>query len=1666
MSRADLDPEQASESRPSPAPDGGADNTEMLDDVNINSDGNCSDDVSVSRSETPARSEPPVPESPVPEPQATESPAPMQPANEKSLSSLVFIEGAMKAIKKSKDAKRIPVLDQSVTKVLKQLEENPDSVPNASTILEPLRIVCAQGSSTELRAEALDCIGKLFTFSVLQESVDPNAAPTVPILERAVDIVCDTFDGESTDSRIELQIVKALTAAAVNEDSVIHGPTLLKAIRQVYNIFVVSRSQPNQYTAQVSLTQMVQAVFERLKAMVSADGGDATNAPSMESVANTSTNLTLERLQGAGVVEEEPAGVVDADFVTQDAFLVFRTLCKLSEKTDVDLNELKGHGMRSKLLSLHLLHITLKEQISVFASQSLLVKFRSRNIRFTDAIKDYLCSTLSHNAASISPAVFEISAEIFSLVLSNLRSEFKHEIEVFFREIYFTIMEMRTATLHQKMYFLGLVSRICSDPRSLVELYLNYDCDPSAINIFEKLVEMVGRIAVMPVHISQTQLVAYFQDRNHSIAVYNLNLPPSLSIDHIVATHGKLESSAYPLEFAMKVTALEALVSVLRSFMLWSQREFGEESLQSRNSSTSSVSGAKSENGRRDSDSVSGTLPSVRSSNGHSRQVSGDDPTQFQTLKTNKKALDRAMADFNYKPSRGIDSLIAAGIISAKEPEQVARVLLENEGFDKHVIGEYMGKDDEFNKAVMHHFLKQMNFKGLSFIDALRAFLQKFRLPGEGQVVDRYMLEFSTKYVDDNPTVFSDADVPYTLAYSVMMLNTELHSAQAARASGHRMSVQEFITNNRGINGGLDLPDDFLTNIYNEIRDNEIKLLSEHHQAAIRGVVDVRDSREAYLMASEFITTKTSKLFKSMNTRDRKSVTMYYNASHAEHIHPMFEVSWMSILAGLSASFQEDKADMVKVSLEGMYLALRIACHYEIGLARTSFINSLTQFSGLNRGDISSLHAKNISAIQTLLQVALTEGNMLHESWKDVLVMISQFERLQLIVLGGLSAESIPDVGSLRRESSDRFSRAIMDMSSEVAESLRSRDLAVKVDKIFTQSSNLSAEAITEFVKALAEVALDEIESSKDAAEPRLFSLQKIVDVCYYNMARIRREWSQIWAQMGLHFNNVTCHSNEKVVYFALDSLRQLSTRFLDLEELPHFKFQKDFLSPFVYTMEHSHSEEAKGLVIECLSQMVMAKPKQLVSGWAAIFAALTAAASQEYSVVKQASKMLTMIGDDHMAAVIAQDALTPYFEALAALGKQRDAKIAINAVDRLRATDKLLVMSQDESSWTILSQVLDALHNVVMQGVDLEVRGRALNHLFDLLMEHGSSFSKEEWDLVGSEQIFPLFSILETPKSRQDEDTTLWLSTTLVQALRQIVNLFGRYFDMLEHSLDSFFLSLLKTCICQENDTVSRIGASCLVALVENNAERFTDKHWQQVVDKIEYLFRKTTASALMDASLIEGPPTDYKIKVFNRAIMLSVQQILIINSAGEILEKPVVAEKIPAPDSLRIAHRLKESYEFARVFNLNHEARITLYHQGYMKQMPNLLMQESVAAQNYICVGTALFRDKAKLEDDTDGRNELRTELLHVCRQILADYNNLLGTDYRHVKIMTPIVICVLKEVCLFDDGDFRDNVHKFYNNVIDLLNKDMSRELREAVQAILRRVAEVHFANESTV
>lgn len=826
---------------------------------------------------------------------------------------------------------------------------------------------------------------------------------------------------------------------------------------------------------------------------------------------------------------------------------------------------------------------------------------------------------------------------------------------MFLKEIYLAILERKNAPSFQKLYVMKILKRLSTDPRALVEMYLNYDCESTALdNMFQRVIEHLSRLSSLsiPPAIVTAQQQQYYQEQYTRETDADLDwhdhgkLPPSLTTASLNQAWN--HEWDLPVDFLLKQQALDSLVRTLRSLVNWSQDSLaaGAAKLDDMRDSVDrfrdSLDPAPAAGSPRMSTADTPVAPST--------PLLEDDPMQLEKAKLRKTALNNGIRQFNFKPKKGIKVLLADGFISSDSSEVIASFIIQTETLDKSMIGEYLGEGDAQNIAIMHAFVDSMDFTRRRFVDALRQFLQSFRLPGEAQKIDRFMLKFAERYITGNPNAFANADTAYVLAYSVIMLNTDQHSI---KLKGPRMTVEDFIKNNRGINDNGNLPDEYLAGIYDEIAQNEIVLSTEREKAAAMGIAPPptatvgiatrvgqafltagRDlQREAYAQASEEMSKKAEQRLRNMIKTQRKTtkngLPKFIPATSFKHVGPMFDVTWMSFFSGLSGQMQTTQnIEVIKLCLEGIKLGIQIACLFELDTPRTAFVTALASFTNL--GNLSEMMAKNLEALKILLEVARTEGNMLKSSWRDILTCVSQLDRFQLIS-GGVDEGSVPDVNKARiqrapadpptkRRPAQNPRRPVLNANAsnyhlEIANESRSSDMIRDVDQIFTRTAQLSGDAIVHFTRALSEVSWQEIQSSGQSDSPRVYSLQKLVEISYYNMARVRFEWANIWQILGEHFNEVGCHSNTHVVFFALDSLRQLSMRFLEIEELPGFKFQKDFLKPFEHVMANSSAVTVKDMVLRCLIQMIQARGENIRSGWKTIFGVFTVAAKEPFGM-------------------------------------------------------------------------------------------------------------------------------------------------------------------------------------------------------------------------------------------------------------------------------------------------------------------------------------------------------------------------------------------------------------------------------------------------------------------
>ncbi|KAJ8699472.1 GDP/GTP exchange factor for ARF [Pleurotus ostreatus] len=204
------------------------------------------------------------------------------------------------------------------------------------------------------------------------------------------------------------------------------------------------------------------------------------------------------------------------------------------------------------------------------------------------------------------------------------------------------------------------------------------------------------------------------------------------------------------------------------------------------------------------------------------------EPSALMETKSRKQLVLTGAARFNAKPKTGLAFLEEHGLIYADlgpettKAQSLARFLKGCGRIDKRLLGDFISKPD--NVDVLHAFISLFDFKGKHIADAMREMLESFRLPGEAQQIARITETFASIYFAAKPEGIQSEDAVYVLAYSVIMLNTDLHNPQVLK----RMSIEDYTRNLRGVNNGANFAPEYLQNIYDSIRKREIVMPEEH----------------------------------------------------------------------------------------------------------------------------------------------------------------------------------------------------------------------------------------------------------------------------------------------------------------------------------------------------------------------------------------------------------------------------------------------------------------------------------------------------------------------------------------------------------------------------------------------------------------------------------------------------------------------------------------------------------------------------------------------------------------------------------------------------------------------------------------------------------------------
>ena len=578
--------------------------------------------------------------------------------------------------------------------------------------------------------------------------------------------------------------------------------------------------------------------------------------------------------------------------------------------------------------------------------------------RLLHVMQNNLCRNLLRLSTSNDLICMGLTLRVIFNLFNTIKDHLKVQLEVFLTSVHLRILtpsmnpnskeKVWSSSPEQREIALESLLEFCREPHLMADLYMNYDCDINCTNLFETICSTLSKVA-NPDNERVGQAASDIERTIDNIDDGELWQKPRLNILNRLALEGLLaviDGIARRCRASPKFEGSTHEISPLLA-----DPNSGNSSLMgdlvSHNDGSYTYDSTK--------DPSEYDFCSISTTSAHILERTESDDINWlsnarmhtslalRERKLHKRRIAKAVVYFNErsKDKEWIEESQRLGILPTHvTPSSIATFFYTTPNLDKVKVGLYLSKGPKeihpFHANVLKCFASLFDFRGMSFSEALRVFLGSFRLPGEAQCIDRLMEAFAVRLYEvqlseipalnpnqtdtmldpprrsnsdsefngtlDPPASmdefvepmlpFKSSDAAFIMSFSTIMLNTDLHNRNMDDKK--RMTCEQFVRNNRGINDGEDLPIHFLTSLYEEIKNNEIQV----KQDAGVGGADAFDGLLAKTeVATPFFTSSHSAHSKlvlaGVNERD-----MYTSISSAvfNAISTLFVESWDDVL--------------------------------------------------------------------------------------------------------------------------------------------------------------------------------------------------------------------------------------------------------------------------------------------------------------------------------------------------------------------------------------------------------------------------------------------------------------------------------------------------------------------------------------------------------------------------------------------------------------------------------------------------------------------------------------------------------------------------------------------------------------------------------------------------
>jgi brefeldin A-inhibited guanine nucleotide-exchange protein len=1194
---------------------------------------------------------------------------------------------------------------------------------DADRYVRPFHLA-AQHTSAKVRANALDALQKLIAWGYLKGSSKSSSDPKRLLIDDVVDVISSSRSFPYAG--VQLQVIKALLTAVSSNTCHVKGSSLMTAIGSIFQIFLETRTPENRQTALATLQQLIGIVFQRMEVWeqrraaglpppthASLMPPPEDSAPATKRVHEDAVAAAESAVDSAAVevvVEDDLEG--NPSHYHRDCLNVFTALCSISDKgfDGASVEEKGGVSVlgESKELALQLLSEILEHAGAAFSGSPV----------FLAAVKGQLSDTLIRNLLATQPGVVEWSLRIFlQLVKSEaFRPELGFEIEVFVEGVFLALLDSPNSSYDLRLALLQVIDALARDKSAIVELFANFDCVDGRQDVVEKVSDALAAIA-------QGRASAAFNATQRTVeqatVIRHQALSAILSMVHTVrlavdaSLAGEDEAEALEEDKAAMDAAADGesddeldeddpakVVTTRKSLAGRYEEARRERALLQRAAVKFSMKPKLGLAFLKELGKIDDTPQSVAKCFHDLRDIL--DKTAIGEFLGGEKEFNIAvmhayveMIDFTGMAFEEAIRRYLSGFRIPGEAQKIDRMM---EKFAERYCRQnpqsvFPDADTAFVLAYSIIMLntdahnpnippeKKMTKEG---------FIRNNRGVVNGGDFPREFLERVFDTIQNNPISLKEID--------------EARAREFAKAASSSAKARE----------------EAMQAERRDILRRTERTLAERRKGAAAAAA----SSSAAVSEGGAPSPAPDSARRGEPSKGAEFLRWGPRPGSLDLLRSMTGTLWGPFMAAVSVSMESsDDGRVVGACLQGIRDFISAAGRLELSTERDAVVSTLAKFTHL--GMPGPMRPKHVLACRALVDTAVEDGESLGSSWATALLCLSALARLHVEAKGAREdAAFFPDhssrpslgpmsgAGSSSQSSADSFHRLTPSQAAEAALVERKNAAMVqasipegRIERVYAMSAQLSDQAIVHMLTALCTVSMSELRLSAvgtglvsgmgggsgvaaaavagyhgaGPSSPRVFSLQKVVECADFNLdIRSRMTWSAIWNTLSQFFTLVGCHSNTALAMYAIDSLKQLSVKFLTKHELGSFHFQRMFLAPFAAIMDAQPraSLEVRDLIVSVFLLLVKSRYQRLRSGWSIVFAVHSSAARDSHeTLIRFGFATVDWIVRFHASAVARSGAFGDMLHCLVAFASNPTAPqdISCRAVDLLVQVAALL---------------------------------------------------------------------------------------------------------------------------------------------------------------------------------------------------------------------------------------------------------------------------------------------------------------------------------------------------------------------------------------------------------